>query len=416
MATVKMKSVQLSKLELNEFSTSTVTLATEAELNAGLQTKADAATTIAGYGITDAYTKTEVDSAISTAVAGAFKFKGTATAISADFTKITVGGSEITAASTNNGHVYQIGEVEYASNGSEWVKLGFTLDLSGYYTSAQVDTKLADKVDKVEGSSLMTTAEHTKLEGIATGAQVNVIDAVNTTDFTIGSGKTLALNDIAMTKITGLGTALDGKVDKVAGHSLVDDDEITKLAGIAAGAQVNVIETVKVNGTALTVTSKAVDITVPTGALASKDEVAESDLASALATKINGKVDAVSGYSLVADTEITKLAGVSTGANKVEASSTNGKIKIDGTDTTVYTLPSDVVQDSNYAHITVTSTSVSDGTTTFNKYDDTALQTAVAGKAAKVTGAITALSTDYSIEDIATAVSALITKVNSMNA
>lgn len=38
----------------------------------------------------------------------------------------------------------------------------------------------------------------------------------------------------------------------------------TKIDGIAAGAQVNVIEDVKVNGTSLTVTSKAVDITVPT--------------------------------------------------------------------------------------------------------------------------------------------------------
>lgn len=45
-----------------------------------------------------------------------------------------------------------------------------------------------------------------------------------------------------------------------------------------------------------------------------------------------------SGKSLVLDSEITKLAGVSQGANKVEAS-TNGKIKIDGQDVTVYTHP-----------------------------------------------------------------------------
>lgn len=37
-----------------------------------------------------------------------------------------------------------------------------------------------------------------------------------------------------------------------------------KLDGISGGAQVNVIETVKVNGTALTPTAKAVDIPVPT--------------------------------------------------------------------------------------------------------------------------------------------------------
>ena len=45
-----------------------------------------------------------------------------------------------------------------------------------------------------------------------------------------------------------------------------------------------------------------------------------------------------SGKSLVSNTEITKLTTVSEGANKVEAS-TNGKIKIDGVDTTVYTHP-----------------------------------------------------------------------------
>ena len=38
----------------------------------------------------------------------------------------------------------------------------------------------------------------------------------------------------------------------------------SKLDGVAAGAQVNVIETVKVNGSALTVTEKAVNIPVPT--------------------------------------------------------------------------------------------------------------------------------------------------------
>lgn len=53
---------------------------------------------------------------------------------------------------------------------------------------------------------------------------------------------------------------------------------------------------------------------------------------------LDGKVDKVTGKSLVSDTEITKLAGVSTGANKVEASE-NGKIKIDGVDTVVYTHP-----------------------------------------------------------------------------
>lgn len=89
---------------------------------------------------------------------------------------------------------------------------------------------------------------------------------------------------------------IDTKVDKVSGKGLSTNDYTTeeknKLSGIAAGAQVNVIETVKVNGVALTPSSKAVNVSVPTGALASKDVVAEGDLAVALATKINGKLDA----------------------------------------------------------------------------------------------------------------------------
>jgi hypothetical protein len=56
----------------------------------------------------------------------------------------------------------------------------------------------------------------------------------------------------------------DEKVDKVTGKGLSTNDytteEKTKLAGIEAGAEVNVIETVKVNGAPLTVTGKAVDV------------------------------------------------------------------------------------------------------------------------------------------------------------
>lgn len=49
-------------------------------------------------------------------------------------------------------------------------------------------------------------------------------------------------------------------------------------------------------------------------------------------------VEKEEGKSLIADSEITRLAGMSDGANKVEASE-NGKIKIDGVDTVVYAHP-----------------------------------------------------------------------------
>ena len=68
--------------------------------------------------------------------------------------------------------------------------------------------------------------------------------------------------------ISKIKSALGGKVDVVSGKGLSTNDytsaEKQKLSGIASGAQVNVIESVKVNGTKLTPSSKSVDVTVPT--------------------------------------------------------------------------------------------------------------------------------------------------------
>lgn len=68
--------------------------------------------------------------------------------------------------------------------------------------------------------------------------------------------------------ISKIKTALNGKVEAVSGKGLSTNDytnvEKQKLSGIASGAQANVIESVKVNGTKIEPSSKAVDVTVPT--------------------------------------------------------------------------------------------------------------------------------------------------------
>ena len=76
----------------------------------------------------DVYTKEEIDAKI----AGAFHFKGVASGVSEDFTTIygEDAGEGIVASSENIGDVYQIGDKEYASNGSLWVELGFNFDLT----------------------------------------------------------------------------------------------------------------------------------------------------------------------------------------------------------------------------------------------------------------------------------------------
>ena len=64
---------------------------------------------------------------------------------------------------------------------------------------------------------------------------------------------------------------------------------------------------------------------------------------STIEESLGNKVDKVSGKQLSTNdyttTEKNKLSGIATGATKVEKSNTNGNIKINGTETTVYTKP-----------------------------------------------------------------------------
>lgn len=74
--------------------------------------------------------------------------------------------------------------------------------------------------------------------------------------------------------IDGINGALANKVDAENGKSLIETTKINKLDGIAAGAQVNVIESIKVNNTEITPdANKAVNIIIDTSNFATKDEL-----------------------------------------------------------------------------------------------------------------------------------------------
>jgi hypothetical protein len=112
---------------------------------------------------------------------------------------------------------------------------------------------------------------------------------------TLVTVKDIDLSDYYTKKETD--TLLTGKVDVVTGKGLSTNDLTDELKGqydaAYAHSQTTHIESVKVNGTALEIKDKAVDITVPTGALADKDKVAKEDLASDLANEIDSKVGSV---------------------------------------------------------------------------------------------------------------------------
>lgn len=106
----------------------------------------------------------------------------------------------------------------------------------------------------VAGEASTRKSEDDKLAARITtleGAKVKVDDITIRRD----SNDVISVKAVPQGLITGLGSgtlldALDLKVDKVEGSRLMTDDEGTKLAGIAAGAEVNVIDSVTFNGVA----------------------------------------------------------------------------------------------------------------------------------------------------------------------
>lgn len=173
-----------------------------------------------------------------------------------------------------------------------------------------VDKKVADAINefatKVSDDQTVNTfkelidyaADHKDEYSTLSGevqANKTAIATLNGKDTEAGSVAKTVKDAVEAAQAT-LQANIDKKVDAVTGKGLSTNDyttdEKTKLEGVAAGAQVNVIETVKVNGVALTPADKAVDVTVPTGALADKNEVAKADLAADLKTEIEGKLNA----------------------------------------------------------------------------------------------------------------------------
>ena len=194
----------------------------------------------------------------------------------------------------SSGDVILVGNKEYVFDGETWHELG---DESIYAVKGSiVNADIAANAAIAQSKIANLTADLGKK---ANTADLGTMARKNATDY-VAKTEAPGYSDI-LTKTSAATTyatiaAVDNKVDKIKGKGLSTNDYTTaeknKLGGIAAGAQVNVIESIKVNGQAQAIDSKGVNITVPTGALASKSKVAEADLETTLASKINGKANA----------------------------------------------------------------------------------------------------------------------------
>ena len=244
------------------------------------------------------YNKEAVDGLVS----GAFHFRGNAKELNAEGNLIGTDDKVITG---NVGDVYQIGDKEYAYNGSAWVELGFTLDLTAYATTASVTTAVNDAKTELEGKIATAKSEAiSDANGYTDTAITNlgIGDYAKTTEVTaaIGNAKTELTEAIATAKSEAITTAGNNADTKIA-------TKVGEIGDVTVKAYVDGKETT------LNSSIKAVDDKVAAlGTLASKSEVTETDLATALATKINGKADkadTLAGYGITDAYTKTEIDG-----------------------------------------------------------------------------------------------------------
>ena len=198
-----------------------------------VKTVADNKTAFDNYVADHTYTDEQIDAKVS----GAFHFKGDATLETNDegsWTGNLVKDGTVIATPAE-GDVYQVGEEEYAYDGSKWVKLGFTLDLTGYATKIElngaktelqgnIDTKVAQtaydtKVKALEDAdaALATkdtelAAKDTELEGLIGGLRTDV-DAINNAE----TGILKTAKDYTDDAIDGVNESIDAINDSETG-------------------------------------------------------------------------------------------------------------------------------------------------------------------------------------------------------
>lgn len=178
----------------------------KAELSVTLNKKADKAITLEGYGITDAYTKAEIDAKASSFM----KYKG-----QVETTNDLPSDAEI-------GDVYNVKSTgaNYAWDGSEWDKLSETIDLSTFAEKTEVNEKVG-----AVASDLQLEAERAK------AAEKAAMDEVAKKQDKLEASENLTIN----------GNQLDVNKDKVVTFSDYEGRKIIQMEnhGAFSGVMTN---------------------------------------------------------------------------------------------------------------------------------------------------------------------------------
>lgn len=194
----------------------------------------------------------------------------------ADLTAITKRVQALEDVGAEKNVIASVDEAQFAVDAERKLTL---LDIAMGKVTGLSDA-LGGKVDKIEGYTLLSPTDKTKLDALVIGESGVEI-----------SGKVNAAN------VEGLGDWITNNRDTVPG--LLSAVDATKLTGIESGAQANVLEAVSIDGTDLAIEGKKVNIPLATttsaGALSAVDKAIIDSIADTYATKetVNGIADRV---------------------------------------------------------------------------------------------------------------------------
>ena len=129
------------------------------------------------------------ESSIRAIASSAFHFKGTKDSY-----------NDLPKSGNTQGDVWQVGDKEYAWNGTEWVELGFNIDLSEYVKTTEMNTALSKKQDNLY---LTATKPNSSIVNITSNTNTLSVNKLHISDYSSAQGPAavLSLGDVSSSGI-----------------------------------------------------------------------------------------------------------------------------------------------------------------------------------------------------------------------
>lgn len=162
-------------------------------------------------------------------LSSAFQFKGSVASV-----------DELPNTDLRNGDVYQVGDKEYVYNGTDWVELGFNVDLSTYATTEYVNGQVADLQTLINKKIELVKVNGTALEIAENDKSVNIpLFGTSTAGLVPQTTEAVASNKYYLTAIGTWAQPADSRVGELTIDGQAYDTVENYVAAAVEKAQPN---------------------------------------------------------------------------------------------------------------------------------------------------------------------------------